>query len=284
MAQNDPSFASGYEIVDAHQHVGGLGDALSHTSHPVGANLDVATDVARRVAAMDDAGVDWAVLQPSHGYLKADGIRDTMRLNDRMAQYKHIAPDRFRAVLGTVEPMHGEASLPEIDRCHALGLDGIAWHHRFQGCFIDSRWMWPLLERMQVLGLVPLFHVNVESSMESHWRLQRLARDFPGMTFIAMDGLWSYEKCRHVLLTARETPNIVWDFGGPVNATSIEEWVAHNGSETVCFSADLAYGAGDGGRPKLLETILRAKISDADRANVLGSNMRRAFGMGSTRR
>ena len=279
MTQAIPTPAQRYEIVDAHQHVGGLADALSRMSYPIGADRDVATDVAQRVAAMDSAGVDWALLQPSHGYLKADGILDTMRLNDRMLQYKLIAPDRFRAVLGTVEPMHGERSLPEIDRCKQMGLDGLAWHHRFQGCYIDSPWMWPILERMQAAGLVPLVHVNVESSLESHWRLQRLARDFPDMTFIAMDGLWSYERCRHVLYTASETPNIVWDFGGPVNATSIEEWIKYNGSQTVCFSADLAYGGGASGPPKLLETILQAAISEVDRANVLGQNISRAFGI-----
>jgi uncharacterized protein len=279
MTQLDPAPARGYEIVDAHQHVGGLADALSRMGYPIGADLDAPTDVARRIAAMDDACVDWAVLQPSHGYLKADGILDTMRLNDRMALYKQLAPSRFRAVLGTVEPMHGERSMPEIDRCKQLGLDGLAWHHRFQGCYIDSPWMWPILERMQEAGLVPLVHVNVESSLESHWRLQRLARDFTDMTFIAMDGLWSYERCRQVLLTAHETPNIIWDFGGPVLSTSIEEWISHNGSQTVCFSADLAYGGGGKGPPMLLETILQAKISDADRANVLGGNMSRAFGI-----
>ncbi len=281
MTQVHPAPAHQYEIVDAHQHVGGLAAALSRMGYPIGADMDVATDVAQRIAAMDQAGVDWAVLQPSHGYLKADGILDTMRLNDRMAQYKALAPARFRAVLGTVEPMHGERSLPEIDRCKQLELDGVAWHHRFQGCFIDSPWMWPILERMQEAGLVPLVHVNVESSLESHWRLQRLARDFPHMTFIAMDGLWSYERCRQVLYTANETPNIIWDFGGPVNATTIEEWVGLNGSQTVCFSADLAYGRGEGGPPKLLETMLQAGISDADRANVLGANMCRAFGLAS---
>ncbi len=278
MTQFQPATDGDYEIVDAHQHVGGLGDALSRTGYPVGTDRDVASDVALRTAAMDGAGVDWAVLQPSHGYLKADGILDTMRLNDRMMQYKQLAPSRFRAVLGTVEPMHGERSLPEIDRCKQMGLDGIAWHHRFQGCFIDSPWMWPILERMQENGLVPLIHVNVESSLESHWRLQRLARDFPDMTFIAMDGLWSYERCRNVLYTASDTPNIVWDFGGPVLSTSIEEWIAHNGSQTVCFSADLAYG-GNGERPKLLDAILGARIDEADRANVIGGNMRRAFGI-----
>jgi predicted TIM-barrel fold metal-dependent hydrolase len=266
-----------FEIVDAHQHVGSLGDALSFSGRSLGQELPVEEDAAQRIRSMDSAGVDWAVLQPCHGYLKADGLRDTMRVNDRMAAYKRFAPDRFRTVLGTVEPMHGEASLPEIDRSkHELGLDGIAWHHRFQGCYIDSRWMWPILERMQALAMVPLVHVNVESSLEAHWRLQRLARDFPDMGFLAMDGLWSYERARHVLHTAALTPNVIWDLGGPALYVSIEEWVERNGSETICFSADIGYGGG-GERPKLLDLIEKARIDDGDRENILGFNIRRLF-------
>jgi predicted TIM-barrel fold metal-dependent hydrolase len=272
---------SRFEIVDAHQHVGSLTDAASCTGRALGHDLPVEEDAAQRVALMDAAGIDWAVLQPSHGYLKPEGLRDTMRLNDRMARYKRIAPARFRAVLGTVEPMHGEHSLPEIDRCkHELRLDGLSWHHRFQGCFIDSPWMWPILERMRELALVPLVHVNVESSMEAHWRLQRLAQDFPDVSFLAMDGLWSYERCRHVFNTAALTPNIVWDFGGQVIYVTLEEWVGAHGSQTICFSADLAYQGGEAQRPRLLDLVERAAISDEDRANILGGNVRRLFRLG----
>jgi predicted TIM-barrel fold metal-dependent hydrolase len=268
-----------FEIVDAHQHVGSLADALSFSGRTMGQELPLEEDAAQRIRAMDTVGVDWSVLQPSHGYLKADGLRDTMRVNDRMAAYKRLAPERFRAVLGTVEPMHGEASLPEIERCkHELGLDGMAWHHRFQGCYIDSRWMWPILERMQTLDMVPLIHVNVESSLEAHWRLQRLADDFPDRSFLAMDGLWSYERARHVLHTTAQSPNVIWDLGGPAIYVSIEEWVERNGSETICFSADIGYGGG-GERPKLLDLIERARIEEQDKENILGRNIRRLFGL-----
>jgi predicted TIM-barrel fold metal-dependent hydrolase len=267
------------EIVDAHQHVGSLADAVSFSGQPLGHDLPVEEDAARRIALMDAAGVDWALLQPSHGYLKPDGLRDTMRVNDRMAGYKRIAPTRFRAVVGTLEPMYGERGLPEIDRCkHDLGLDGLSWHHRFQGCFIDSKWMWPILERMHGLKMAPVIHVNADSSIEAHWRLQRLARDFPDMLFLALDGLWSYERARHIFETAAQTPNVIWDIGGPSLYVSVEEWVGRNGSRSICFSADLAYAAGAVKRPELLDRIEQT-ITDEDRANILHANIRRMFGM-----
>lgn len=271
--------AGEFEIIDAHQHVGSLTDACSRSGRSIGRDLPIAEDVAMRIRAMDAAGVDAAVLQPGHGYLRADGLADTMRVNDKMAECRALAPDRFLAVLGTVEPMHGERSLPEIERCRELGLDGIAWHHRFQGCFIDSPWMWPILEKMRDLSLVPLVHVNVESSMEAHWRLQRLAADFPDMTFLAMDGLWSYERSRQVVETASASPNIVWDFGGPVLYVTIEEWVERHGSTTLCFGADLAYDSAVQTRPPLLNKVCNARIGDEDRRNILGGNIRRIFGL-----
>lgn len=264
-------------IVDAHQHVGGLADVLSYDGREPAGEPTVEEDTARRVAYMDAQGIAWAVLQPSHGYARPDGIADTMRVNDRMAEYRAYAEGRFR-VLGTTEPLHGERGLAEIDRVAELGLDGLAWHHRFQGCYIDSRWMWPTLRRMADLGLVPLVHVNAESSMEAHWRLQRLALDFPELTFLAMDGLWSYERARHVLVTAGTTPNIVWDIGGPSHYVSVEEWVEQNGSATICFSMGSAYGDGAAAKPALLQQIEQAAISDADRANILGGNVARLFG------
>jgi uncharacterized protein len=264
-------------IVDAHQHVGHMAEVLSFDGRQAPPEPTVEEDAARRIAIMDSLNISWAVLQPSHGYLRAEGIRDTMRINDRMAQYRSLAPDRFR-VLGTTEPLHGERSLAEVDRASELGLAGLAWHHRFQGCYIDSKWMWPTLERMAERGLVPLLHVNAESSLEANWRLQRLARDFPDLTFLAMDGLWSYERARHVLITATDTPNVIWDMGGPVCYIGVEEWVNHNGSTTACFSLGGTYsGQGPARKPPLLAEIEGAAIAEADRANILGANLDRLF-------
>jgi uncharacterized protein len=239
-------------IVDAHHHVGDLSDSLSYDGRDAGPEPSVEDDAARRTA--------------------------TMRVNDRMARLQALAPDRFRAV-GTTEPLHGQRGVEEIDRVHEVGLRGLAWHHRFQCCYIDSRWMWPTLRRMAELRLVPMVHTNAESSLEANWRLQRLALDFPELTFIAMDAFWTYERARHVLMTAGDTPNIVWDLGGPVSYVSVDEWVERNGSTTLCFSGGGSYSSGGPiAPPTLLAQIERAGISDVDKANIPGANVARMFG------
>jgi predicted TIM-barrel fold metal-dependent hydrolase len=266
-------------VVDSHQHVGSLSDALAYDGTDSDSEPAVESDASRRLTAMDALGIDWAVLQPSHGYLRTDGLMATMRLNDRMVDYMLFTPDRF-CVLGTTEPMYGMARVHEVQRIASMGLRGVAWHHRFQGCYIDSRWMWPILEAMSDLELIPLVHVNVESSMEAHWRLQRLALDFPNLTFLAMDGLWSYERARHALASAGITPNVIWDMGGPVCYVSAEEWVERNGSTTLCFSANLHYVAeGTIQETPLLRYLKTSELSEADKANILGGNLTRLFGL-----
>lgn len=265
-------------IVDAHNHVGHLAHVLSFDGRQPPPEPTVDDDAARRVETMDVLGIAWAVLQPSHGYLRADGIADTMRVNDRMAEYGRAAPRRLR-VFGTAEPLHGQRGIDELDRFGDLGLEGVAWHHRFQGCYIDNPWMWPTLRRMSELHLVPLIHVNVESSLEAHWRLQRLALEFPELPFLAMDGFWSYERARHILMTAGVTPNVIWDLGGPACYVPILEWIERNGSTTLCFSLGGTYSAAVAAtKPPLLLELERLPISAEDRANILGGNVVRILG------
>ena len=268
------------EIVDTHQHIGSLADALGDFE----AWEDQRTpqeEIQGRIGAMDAIGVSWAVIQPAHSYQKADGIRATMRINDGIAAYRSQAPDRLRMAVGTVEPAHGERSLEEIDRCrHELGLNGLSWHHRLQGMFIDNKWMRPYLKRMGELGMAPIIHTNAESKMESPWRLQKLAFEFPELTFLAMDAFYSYEQSMEVFFIAEHTPNIIWDLGGPSGFGAAKRWIKRHGSEKFSFSAGLAYAAtASARRPELLDAILGSDLSDDDKANILGRNVRRLFNL-----
>ncbi len=266
------------EIVDAHVHIGDLSIALpDHGRPPV--DLDPDEDIKNRVRAMEQFGVSWAVVQPSHAYVQAEGIKDTMRVNDGVADYRRRDPVHFPIALGTVEPMHGEASLDELDRIkHDLHLEGVSWHHRFQGCTIDSKWMRPILRRMADLELVPFVHTNAESHFEAAWQLQRLASEFPEMTFVSMDAFYASERGNQVWGTAKQSPNIIWDIGGPISYISVDTWVRSNGSETICFSGAASYPTrGRPRTPRLLEEMERSRLPDADKANIYSLNIRRLF-------
>jgi hypothetical protein len=104
MGSQERDGLSEFDIIDAHQHVGGLGAALGAWGEDsAGPDHERAT----RLEAMDALGIAASVIQPAHAYLKPDGIVDTRRVNDAVAAYRGAAPDRFRYAFGTVEPSHG---------------------------------------------------------------------------------------------------------------------------------------------------------------------------------
>src|SRR4029453_16934141 len=105
-----------------------------------------------RVRIMEANGVTGSAILAATGYIQADGIKDTMRCNDTVAAYRKCDPKRFPVACGIVEPLHGMRPSGE-------------------------------------LGLVPLIHTNAESNLEAVWRLERLALEFPALTFVSMDAL-----------------------------------------------------------------------------------------------
>ena len=266
------------EVIDVHQHVGA---PAALTGSGVEQPLD--DEVRGRGGAMDAFGVDWAVIQPTQMYLRPAGNRDTMALNDSVAKLRALAPERFRVAVGTVEPLTGAQGLTEVNRCmEELGLHGMSWHHRFQGCYIDTPLMRPLLARLAELEGVAIIHVNSESKLEAAWRLAKLAREFPQIEFVALDAFFSFEESEHALDICERVPNILWDLGGPLLSwpaawAMVESWILEHGSHRLAFSADIGYGRSPLQRPHLLDRILESGLTDDDKAAILGANARRVF-------
>lgn len=281
------------EIVDAHGHFGSLrqiagGDLASEEI--VDEERWEELEFQARVDTMRDLGIAWTVMQPSHGYLKPDGIKDTMRVNDSMAAYRQRDPVHFPVVAGTVEPNHGERSLAEIERAKfELHLDALSWHPRYSGVYLDNKWMWPILTKMSDLGLVPLVHANPESQLESPWRLQRLAKEFPKLTFVVFDAFLTLEGIQPALQLAEALPNTVWVVGpvfpgyrdGGVQGSwrLIENWIRDHGADQIAYGGALGYSSTSPAKShRLLELITASPLSTEAKANILGGNIRRVFG------
>jgi len=263
------------EIFDIHHHLGSLN----------GGSLQEETgwqdrDYANRVRIMDSNGVTQSAILAATGYIQADGIKDTMRSNDTVAGYRRRDPERFPAACGTVEPLHGNRSLAELERMkHELGLAGVVWHHRFQGLAVDHQLMRPLLKKVSELGLVPLIHTNAESNLEAVWRLERLAVEFPELSFVSLDALTTNTNSQLALDIAKRTTNIFFDTAHVRGSGYIKQFVETAGSHRLIFGSLFYSYPASYEHCATLEEIKGAKISEEDKANILSRNGKKLFGL-----
>lgn len=261
------------EICDIHHHLGSL----------VGGSLQegegwMDEDYETRLAMMNENRVDFVGILAATGYIQADGIKATMRSNNTIAEYRKRDPKRFPVAAGIVEPLHGSASLGELERIkHELHLEGVVWHNRFQGVAVDHQLMRPLLKKASELGLVPFVHTNGESNLEAAWRLERLAHEFPELTFIALDGLWGNAHSQMVLEIAKRTPNIVWDNSGVHRAGFLLRFIEEAGSDKLVLGSTYYSSPASYRKNRELELVLESGMREEDMANVLALNVKRLF-------
>jgi predicted TIM-barrel fold metal-dependent hydrolase len=261
------------EIFDIHHHLGSLtGGSLQE-----GESWQE-RDYANRVRIMEVNGVTRSAILAATGYIQAEGIKDTMRCNDTVAAYRKRDPKRFPVACGTVEPLHGARSLGELERIkHELHLEGVVWHNRFQGVPVDHPLMRPLLKKVSELGLVPLVHTNAESNMEAVWRLERLALEFPDLTFVSMDALTTNVNSQLALDIAKRTPNILFDTAHVRGSRYVRQFVDSVGSQRLIFGSLFYSYSASYEHCATMEEIRQAKLNDADQQNIFSLNAKRLF-------
>lgn len=265
----------GLEVCDLHHHLGGLtGGSLQAGEGWMDKDYD------SRVAMMAENHIDFVGILAATGYLQPDGIKATMRSNDAVAEYRKLDPKRFPIAAGIVEPLHGEASLPELERIkHELGLEGVVWHHRFQGVSVDHQFMRPILKKVSELGLVAFVHTNGESNQEAAWRLERVAHAFPDIRFVGMDGLCTNAHGQMVLEIAKRTPNVIWDCSHARSGQFLLRFVEEAGSEKLILGSTYYSSPPSYKRDHALEQVLESGMRREDMANVLALNVKRLFGL-----
>lgn len=265
-------------VFDIHQHVGLL--SVSDRVEGGETSLDIDKDYRRRIEIMDRFGVSKGAIMPALQYERPNGQADTRRINELMAEYKRRYADRFPIAIGTVEPLHGEElGLAELERMkHELHLDGVVWHHRFQGVFMADRRMRPFLRKAEELGMPAFVHLFAESTMEAPWGLEVLADAFPGVTFIAIDAFSGYTQTRYMLSLGKRYRNVLFETAAlfPLGRL-IEEFVEQLGSERIVYGSDLYLDPLMYNVPHVLEEIRAAAITPQDRENILWNNACRLF-------
>ncbi len=118
-----------------------------------------------RLKLMDEAGVDFAVLSlaaPGVEQLEVEeGKRIATETNDALAAAMQRHPDRFGgfAALPVKDP---EWSAKELERCvKELGFTGWNTHSNFGDSYLDEKKYWPLLAKVEELGVPIYLHPTV---------------------------------------------------------------------------------------------------------------------------
>ena len=265
---------------DVHHHFG----PVPGWDQPGAPELD--RDLEARLAAMDHFGIAHACLMPSHSYARPRGTDDLRALNDAVAQLRAAAPERFPVALGTVDLWLGTDTVDEARRVlDDLALDGLSWHHRLQGAYIDDARMHDVLDLLAARGKVAFVHVFADSTFESPWRLENLAEAHRDVTFVALDAFSSYDQACWMARLATHHPNLWFDTAAmATNASLLARFVAEAGGDRLLLGTN-CYGAAQGDYYPAAVDLVRAsrELTDADKDAILGGNARRLFGLEETR-
>lgn len=266
MMSDDPKF-------DFHQHYGAVPGAVA------GEPSSIQADCARRIEFLDSFGISGAAIMPGHTFNGTRGFADVVAINDGVAAYGALAPHRFPALFGTLDPRHGEVCLGEVERVHSLGLRGLSWHHRFQGLPIDHPMMMRIAGRMSDLGMVGLFHCYANGDFESPWRLRRLAESFPQMTFCALDAMTSPENLEQLLAIIERCGNVYIDLTTTILGPRGVTWAVERvGADKLLFGSNF-YSMSRLASIDALDAINRAGLTPPDRRAILHDNARKLLGL-----
>ena len=261
-------------LFDIHQHLGSRERLTGRMTR-----YEFTEAVQKHLRYMDKHEIERACLIASHNSLlrSPDDVRE---VNTRIAEACRIAPDRFVAGAGTVDPGIGDRGLAEIDYCaRELGLPAIAWHTRFQGTFLDSGSVRRYVEHAASLDMTIFLHILGESTSEAAWRLTAIAEEFPQVRIVALDAFTSFDQGEWVVSVGGKTSNVTYDLSLMFpDAAFIAKFVAAYGSQRLVFGTDY-YDDMELRVPVGRYAVEMAGLSAADQDNICWRNASRLLGL-----
>lgn len=196
-------------VIDCHHHVGNVQPHEWRTSEWR------AQDQAERAEFMVQNQIDRCVIMPMPLMTLVHTNEMYAAAHDMLSLYRTDRPDLVVGACCTVNPAEPATAEVELARCFGeLGFVGVSFHHRYLGLTVNDDRMSVVMEAAQAFGRVVLVHILAESAdMESPWRLFSLARRYPEVRFVALDGFSSPTQASHLIDVAGDFPNIWFDTG-----------------------------------------------------------------------
>jgi hypothetical protein len=247
------------QIIDVHSHIG--------TTITSGVGQDVDTWLAK----MDAAGIEQAIISVAAGGLQADGLRDTQRANDIIAQAVRIHPDRLPIGLAGIEVRHGEAAHGEVRRAiNELGLKGLVFHATFEGFSVDSPAFHAVLGALGSGKALILLHSTPDGRANPN-AIAKVAERFPHLTFLLGHPVFSEDQRAQAAAQVKTHANMLIDLAYQDDPRTTEFFVREVGAERVFYGSDAPYFE----PAQVIASIEAANISDAEKEMILSGNAQR---------
>jgi predicted TIM-barrel fold metal-dependent hydrolase len=242
--------------VDAHAHLGGVPNFTIPRSGP--------EDVLR---TMDEAGIDVAWIAPLLGCGP-----DHWAGNRLMAEAVGRHPQRFRGLV-VVNPNYPAGLPDELARYGELeGVAGIKLHPGFHGYPITGPAYRPVWEYAHQRRLPVLLHTWGGTSTSAPALVGGVAGDYPQARFLLGHSGGSWAGHLEAIEVAQRWPNVYLETCISRSPFGAIEWLVREvGAERVVFGTDQPFVDP---RPQL-GRVAFAKLSDAEKALILGGNARR---------
>jgi len=248
--------------IDVHAHVG------KTVANNIGQTVD---ELLRR---MDAAGVSEAILSPAAADRQAEGIANTRRMNDVVADAVRQHPDRFPAGFGLVEPRHEELAIEELTRVlDELGLVGIAVHPMLEGYYLDHPLrVRPLFEILDQHGALCLMHCSPDTgSGESPSAVRAVVSQYPRVTTFLGHAFLAPQQKADAIEIVREYPHVYFDVAYQSDPAMTASLVEAVGSDRVVFGSDQPFYE----LAAVRQSVMDADISESERQDVLYRNVQR---------
>jgi predicted TIM-barrel fold metal-dependent hydrolase len=248
-------------VWDGHVHLSGLAGTVEER-------------VDQLIAFADRMGIERLVLFLGIGYTADPSPDELRKQNDDVLRALAHAPDRLLGMV-YLNPKHTEASLAELDRCVAHGpMVGVKlWiAMRCSQPELD-----PIVRRAVALKVPILQHTydRVEGNLpgeSSSADVAALAARHPDASFICAHTSTDWERGIRMI---RAASNVCAEISGSdPTAGFVEMAVRELGPDRVIFGSD----AGGRSFASQLAKVTSADLSDADKRQILGGNLRRLLG------
>ncbi|MEA4908535.1 MAG: amidohydrolase family protein [Chloroflexi bacterium] len=218
------------KIIDVHVHIG---------------NDHYNTYTAEEsIALMDKNGIDLAVISPVSAYPLPYGVKSSMEQNDLIAGALQQYPQRFVRGLGVVDPRHGKAAVPEVDRIFGeLGLHGLMFSNDRTGITFDNPTMLEFMEHASGYDHpVVLAYTSQYSVLEAPYMLQKVAEQFPNITFINGSAMKDTTHSNNSRYLSAKLENVYMDVANIHQLMHPVEWaIRDSGADKILFGTNIPF-------------------------------------------